>query len=144
MMEMSVSSASGSVVTLWAYIAYLATSVGLTVWVAHTLHKNGRIFLVDSFLGNEQLADSVNRLLVVGFYLINVGYMSMALKYGEKPGNAVEAVEFLSVKVGLVMLVLGAMHFLNLYVFARMRKRALLRHEAPPVAPAEIIRVSEV
>ena len=64
------------------YLSYLTISIALTVWVARTLHKNGRIFLVDSFLGNEKLADSVNHLLVVGFYLINIGYVTLALKYG--------------------------------------------------------------
>lgn len=59
--------------TLWTYLAYVVISVAMTVWVARTLHRNGRIFLVDSFHGNEKLADSVNHLLVVGFYLINVG-----------------------------------------------------------------------
>jgi len=121
--------------TMWAYIAYLTASVGLTVWVAHTLHKNGRIFLVDSFLGNEKLADSVNHLLVVGFYLINVGFVSLALKYGAKPHNKVEGMEFFATKIGLVLLVLGAMHFFNLYVFARMRKKALLKYQRPPVDP---------
>jgi hypothetical protein len=115
------------------YIAYLAISVCLTVWVARTLHKNGRIFLVDSFLGNEGLADSVNHLLVVGFYLINIGYVTLALKYGAAAANAQEAVETLSTKVGLVLLVLGAMHFFNLLVFTRMRKRGL--HKVPPVMP---------
>src|ERR1041384_7817599 len=71
--------------TIWAYIVYMLASVGLTVWVAHTLHKNGRVFLVDSFLGNEPLADSVNRLLVVGFYLINIGYVGLALRFGNRP-----------------------------------------------------------
>ena len=64
------------------YLAYLCLSVALTVWVAQTLHKNGRIFLVDVFHGNEALADSVNHLLVVGFYLINFGYVTLALKIG--------------------------------------------------------------
>lgn len=121
--------------TIWAYISYLVASVGLTVWVAHTLHKNGRIFLVDSFLGNEKLADSVNHLLVVGFYLINVGFVSLALKYGVKPRDTVEGIEFFSTKMGLVLLVLGGMHFFNLYVFATMRRRALLKHQRPPVMP---------
>jgi hypothetical protein len=112
------------------YIAYLAISVCLTVWVARTLHKNGRIFLVESFLGNEGLADSVNHLLVVGFYLINIGYVTLALKYGAAAANAQEAVETLSTKVGLVLLVLGVMHFFNLAVFTRMRKRGL--HRVPP------------
>src|SRR6185295_6235038 len=95
------------------YLAYLAISVGLTIWVARTLHKNGRVFLVDSFSGNERLADSVNHLLVVGFYLINIGYVALALRYGVSAASAQSAVEDLSTKVGLVLLVLGAMHFFN-------------------------------
>ena len=116
------------------YFAYLVVSIALTVWVARTLHKNGRIFLVDSFLGNEELADSVNHLLVVGFYLINIGYVTLALKYGVAAAGAQEAVESLSTKVGLVLLVLGFMHFFNLFVFSRMRKRALM-HRPPPILP---------
>jgi hypothetical protein len=122
-----------------AYIAYLVISIALTVWVARTLVRNGRIFLVDSFLGNEPLADSVNRLLAVGFYLVNVGYVSLALKYGEKPENLAQAIETLSTKVGLVLLVLGAMHFFNLYVFSRLRRRALLRHQKPPVIAEQFV-----
>jgi predicted DCC family thiol-disulfide oxidoreductase YuxK len=121
---------------LWTYASYLAISIGLTIWVARTLHKNGRVFLVDSFAGNEKLADSVNHLLVVGFYLINIGYVSLALKETQKPADAPTSLELLSSKIGLVLLVLGAMHFFNLYVFSRMRRRALLRHMPPPV-PAQ-------
>ena len=122
-----------------AYVVYLILSIALTVWVARTLVKNGRVFLVDSFLGNESLADSVNHLLAVGFYLINVGYIALALKYGEKPVDMAEAIETLSTKVGLVLLVLGAMHFFNLYVFSRMRRRALLRNQKPPVPPERFL-----
>ena len=125
--------------TVWAYAAYLACSLALTVWVARTLHKNGRVFLVDAFLGNEGLADSVNHLLVVGFYLINIGYVALALKYGDKPSNLQTTVEFFSTKVGLVLLVLGAMHFMNLLVFSRLRRRALLRSAPPPIGPDEIL-----
>jgi hypothetical protein len=109
---------------VWTYLIYLALSMGVTVGVARTLHKNGRVFLVEAFHGNELLADSVNHLLVVGFYLINVGYLTLRLKYGAKPTDLAESIEFLSSKVGLVLLVLGIMHFLNLYIFSRMRRRA--------------------
>jgi predicted DCC family thiol-disulfide oxidoreductase YuxK len=123
---------------LWTYFSYLAISIALTVWVARTLHKNGRVFLVDTFAGSEPLADSVNRLLVVGFYLINIGYVALALKEPNKPANAASSLELLSSKVGLVLLVLGGMHFFNLYVFARIRRRALLRNAPPPVRPQGI------
>jgi hypothetical protein len=128
-----------NVYVVGAYIAYLTISISLTVWVARTLVKNGRIFLVDSFLGNELLADSVNHLLAVGFYLINIGYVSLALKYGEKPSDLAQAIETLSTKVGLVLLVLGVMHFFNLYVFSKMRRRALLRNQKPPVSPEQFV-----
>ena len=120
---------------VYAYVGYLAVSIGLTVWVARTLSKYGRVFLVDSFLGNVELADSVNKLLVVGFYLINAGYVTLALKYGDKPTDLATAIETLSTKVGLVLLVLGGMHFMNLYVFSRMRRRGLVRVAKPPVSP---------
>jgi hypothetical protein len=121
------------------YVIYLSISVALTIWVARTLVKNGRVFLVDSFLGNQSLADSVNHLLAVGFYLINVGFIALALKYGEKPLDTAQSIEILSTKIGLVLLVLGAMHFFNLYVFSRMRRRALLRNQKPPVAPEQFL-----
>src|SRR5256714_9641567 len=122
--------------TVWTYLAYLAVSVALTIWVAKTLHKNGRILLVDSFLGNEGLADSVNHLLVVGFYLINIGFVTLALKYGDKATDAQTALEILSTKIGFVLVVLGFMHFFNLLVFSKMRRRATLqKHVTPPPVP---------
>src|SRR5689334_24702466 len=111
--------------TVWTYLVYLGISVALTIWVARTLHKNGRIFLVDSFLGNQPLADSVNHLLVVGFYLVNIGFVTLALRYGDKPIDPESVLEILSTKVGLVLVVLGFMHFTNIYVFSKMRRRGV-------------------
>jgi hypothetical protein len=105
------------------YAAYVTISVFLTIWVARTLHKNGRVFLIEVFNGDPGLADSVNHLLVVGFYLINFGYVSLALKMGYDVANARAAVEALSWKIGLVLLVLGGMHFFNLLVFSRIHRR---------------------
>jgi hypothetical protein len=117
------------------YALYLVISVALTVWVARTLHKNGRLFLVDAFHGNEALADSINHLLVVGFYLMNIGYVTLALKYGDRATDLQSLLEALSTKVGAVLLILGGMHFFNLYVFSKMRKRALLHSAPPPIPP---------
>lgn len=122
---------------VWTQLAYLAISIALTIWVARTLHRNGRVFLVDCFHGNTDLADSVNHLLVVGFYLINVGFVSLALRFGVAAGNPQEALETLSTKIGLVLLVLGVMHFFNLAVFTTCRRRAIgtKRLHAPALPP---------
>ena len=129
--------------TVGTYLLYLAISIVLTIWVARTLFANGRVFLVDVFHGNEKLADSVNHLLVVGFYLINLGYVSYALRFGNRPGDAPEAIEYLSAKIGVVLLVLGVMHFINIKIFASMRRRAI-DGARPPVQPKQRITPPEV
>jgi hypothetical protein len=119
---------------VFTYGIYLAISIGLTIWVARTLFKNGRIFLVDVFHGNEPLADSVNHLLVVGFYLINLGYVSLQMKIEDPILNPEQGMEALATKVGLVLLVLGAMHFMNLFIFSKVRSAAIQTNRAtyPP------------
>lgn len=125
-----------SMYTVYSYFIYLIVSVVLTIWVARTLHRNGRIFLVEAFRGNEQMADSVNHLLVVGFYLINIGFVTLALKYGDKPGNTQGAIEFVSTKVGFVLVVLGVMHFFNMFNFDKLRHKGRApRHEVAAVTP---------
>jgi hypothetical protein len=121
---------------LWTYLLYVAISLAATIWVGRSLHGNGRIFLVENFHGREALADSVNHLLLVGFYLINIGFISLALRYGTKPVDLVGAVEFLSTKIGLVIVLLGCMHFFNMRMLVRFRESALFGRLAPAAATA--------
>jgi hypothetical protein len=123
-------------IKFWMYVLYLALSVALTIWVAGTLSRNGLVFLEDVF-DDARLARAVNRLLVVGFYLINLGYVAVALQTGKMIGNANDALEELSRKIGLVLLVLGALHFFNVFALGRYR-RSRLRQNAPypPLPPA--------
>lgn len=118
-----------------SYLVYLAVSLAATVWVARTLHRNGRVFLIQAFHGSAELADSINHLLVVGFYLINVGYVALALK-SDAPANTLQqAIELVSSKIGRILLILGAMHFLNLYFFNRLRVREAEYLAPPPLPP---------
>ncbi len=116
---------------VFTYTAYIVLSVFLTVWVARTLHKNGRVFLIEVFGGDDGLADSVNHLLVVGFYLINFGYVALALRIGGVITTPREGIEALSYKVGLVLLVLGGMHFFNLLIFQRIHHRPRFSGKIP-------------
>jgi hypothetical protein len=127
------------------YVAYLLLAIPLTIWVARTLHRNGRAFLVDAFHGQETLADSVNHLLVVGFYLINLGWVVMTLRTQLQLDTVRQSIELLSDKIGTVLLVLGVMHFLNLYLFSSYRRRALERMSdaRPPVAPSGLFKPQE-
>ncbi|MGB1014075.1 MAG: hypothetical protein ACPG4T_08085 [Nannocystaceae bacterium] len=126
------------------YILYLLISIALTMWVARTLHRNGRVFLVNAFRGEDELADSVNHLLVVGFYLINIGFVTLNVHDYHEPETIQALFEVLSPKIGVVLLTLGAMHFFNMFVFSRMRKRAQLMNQPPPVAPTGLLQPAPV
>ncbi|RYD23202.1 MAG: hypothetical protein EOP88_05105 [Verrucomicrobiaceae bacterium] len=121
--------------TVTTYGLYLLIALPLTIWVARNLFRNGRIFLVDCFHGNESLADSVNQLLVMGFYLINFGFVALYLKLSQEVIDVRGIFEALSGKLGIVLLVLGGMHFFNLLVFTKMRKRATWDQAPPPLPP---------
>jgi protein-S-isoprenylcysteine O-methyltransferase Ste14 len=109
------------------YAVYVLISLAITYWVGRTLHKNGRVFLVENFEGREALADSVNHLLLVGFYLVNVGFVSLALRFGSRPTSIVEAIEYLSTKIGIVIVVIGFMHFFNMFWLVRFRKSRFIQ-----------------
>ncbi len=124
--------------TVVAYVIYLLVSVGLTVWVARTLSRNGRIFLGDVLRGNEKLADAVNHLLVVGFYLVNLGFVALYLNRDGEVTDPREVFETVSAKLGVVLLVLGALHLGNVFVLNKIRRRGVMeREQVPPVAPQE-------
>ncbi|MBK7038733.1 MAG: hypothetical protein KBF42_06265 [Chitinophagales bacterium] len=110
--------------TIVAYCVYLPISIMLTIWVARTLFTNGRIFLLEIFHGNKELADSVNKLLLVGFYLINAGYILYIMTISEKLNTPQDVMEMLSKKIGLIILVLGFMHFFNMYILFRGKKKS--------------------
>ena len=118
------------------YLVYLAVSVGLTVWVATTLSRNGQIFLEDVF-DDTRLARAVNQLLTMGFYLLNLGYAAVSMRSGKAVRDTGELLEVLSGKVGLVLLVLGLLHFGNVLALGRYRRSRMRQAEvAPPLPPS--------
>lgn len=130
--------------TVIAYSIYLPVAVGLTVWVARTLLNNGKVFLVDIFHGEKELALSVNRLLQIGFYLISLGtaflrlpiepektYDQVLARYVESPiASAQTMIEVLSYKVGGFTLILGLMLFFNLFILLILRSSAKPKTQA--------------
>ncbi|WP_051807983.1 hypothetical protein [Actinoplanes subtropicus] len=119
---------------VWMYLLYLAVSVGLTVWVATTLSRNGRVFLEDVF-DDQRLANAVNQLLVMGFYLLNLGYVTFAMRSTADIENTSEALETFSTKIGLVLLVLGVLHFCNVYFLGRYRRGRIRQQQGQPPLP---------
>ena len=115
-------------VMVWTYVAYLIICVGVTIWVARTLRKHGRVVLSDGIEGRQELSEAFSHLLVVGFYLINFGVICFNLKIASQATDSQTAIEMVSLKIGTILVVLGAMHFLVFAVFAKLRSTSNADH----------------
>jgi hypothetical protein len=126
---------------VYEQLLYLGLMVPITLWVGRTLFKSGAAFLAETFRGKEALAESVNRLLVVGFYLVNLGFVALGVENARPTYTVHGMIENVATRVGWALLALGGMHFFNLYVFTRIRRRAVPSPELPPIAPSDLIPV---
>ncbi len=130
--------------TVVAYLLYLAVTIPLTIWVGRALRRQGEVFLVDVFRGDAGLAHAVNQLLAIGFYLLNFGYLSYFMASSGDVTAGRELMEVVSTKVGGVALVVGVLHFGNVWCLNAFRRRALLRAQAvPPVPPNHFTPVAQ-
>ncbi len=126
--------------TVLAYALYLAIAIGMTIWVAWTLSTNGKIYLIRCFGHDVELATSINHLLVVGFYLVNLGFIALALSTAGTVTTTPEMFRFLGWYVGIAILVLGFMHFFNMGAVTRHGKKVAdwMHGEAPPPEMADV------
>ena len=116
------------------YLVYIAVALALTTWLAKTLFRNGVVFLHDVFVDKPDLADAVNHLLVVGFYMLNTGYALYILR-ASAGLTMFEAVQFLVNRLALLLGTLALMHFVNVFVFWQIRARREQRHIPMPLSP---------
>lgn len=129
--------------TVVASLLYLALTIPLTIWVGRTLRRHGEVFLVDVFRGDTDLAHAVNQLLVIGFYLLNFRYLSYFMAASGDVETGRHLMETVATKVGGVSLVVGLIHFGNVWCLNAFRRRALLRAQAvPPVPPNQFTAVA--
>jgi len=114
-------------------IIYVAVAVGLTVWLAQTLYRSGTAFLHDVFADKPELADALNRLLVVGFYMLSMGYALYILR-ASRQLDGFESTQFLVNRFALLLVSLAVLHFVNVTVFWRIRTHREQRSMPTPVS----------
>ena len=127
---------NGNVVVVYAL--YVAVAVGLTIWLARTLFRNGTVFLEDVFSEQPGLAEAVNHLLVVGFYMLSLGY-ALYILHASRGMDSLEAAQFLVNRLAVLLVSLAAIHFVNVFVFWRVRTHRERRDMPTPVPATGLV-----
>jgi hypothetical protein len=111
-----------------ATMLYPAIALGVIGLAAWSLARHGRALLIDGLGGDAGLARSVNRLLAMGFCLITLGYVVLTAGADDRPWKA-EPLAQLRHEVGMLLVVVGIVYFLNICVIAKLRGRSEPRAE---------------
>lgn len=106
-----------------AYCVYLPIIFYVTVYVGRALYKSGEPFLVDSFYSNKVMAKAFNLFLLTGYYLLNLGYATFSISEWGSINNLPQLMEDVSNHLGILILLLGIMHYINMYSFTRFSKQ---------------------
>ncbi|WP_276482149.1 hypothetical protein [Paraflavitalea pollutisoli] len=99
-----------------AYIIYLLITYLITVRVGWNFYRNGRVFILTLLRGDQLLTDFINRILLTGYYLMNLGYAALMLRTWDTIGTWQALLASIVVMTGRILLTLSVMHFCNMGV----------------------------
>ena len=103
------------------YIIYLPITIFITVFVGKQCHQHGLVYVKSSFT-DESLAEAINNLLLVGYYLVNIGYAIIGLKNWEFISNAADLISEISSQTATIILILAVLHYTNIAGLTLLRK----------------------
>jgi hypothetical protein len=112
-----------------AYLVFIVLIMFIIIYVGRYFYTNGRVFIIVLLKGNESLADYINRLLLAGYYLVNIGYAFLKLKSWGKINSVEEWLSSLGVNIGTLILVLAFLHYVNMLVIYLLSKSDFKTHK---------------
>ena len=107
-----------------AYLIYIPITFYITIYVGKVCYQNGEVFIL-KLIPHEQTAKAVNKLLLIGYYLLNLGFAALTLSYWSKIGHWAALIEVLCTKLGQIILLLGIMHLNNIFSIWFFAKKQL-------------------
>ncbi|SKD09586.1 hypothetical protein SAMN05660461_5475 [Chitinophaga ginsengisegetis] len=106
-----------------AYAIYLAITYLITVKVGWRFYRNGRVFILGLLEQNHTLADAINNILLVGYYLVNLGYATVMISTWDTIHDWTEMLVSITAMTGQIFLSLGILHCFNMLVIYIISKR---------------------
>lgn len=110
---------------LLSYLIYVPITLFIMVYVGWICYKNGEHFLERIFVNDSDLVKIINKILLMGYYLVNLGYATFTLFLWPPRDNLEITIQLLSTKLGVILIVLGILHHLNIFVLAYLGPKLL-------------------
>ena len=106
-----------------AYVIYLAATLYIIYWLGKVFHRNGRVFILQLFNGDAEGTDTINNILLVAYYLFNIGYAFLRLKTWQPIRAPAQLISSLGYNLGLLILILAITHYFNILLIYILSKK---------------------
>lgn len=108
-----------------AYIIYLSITSVIIIKVGKLCYDNGNLFVSQLIPNHEELCHQINKMLLIGYYLLNLGYCAMTLISWEKISTSNQLIEIIATKSAIIILIIGLMHYLNILLLTKYIKKLI-------------------
>ncbi|MEO8252849.1 MAG: hypothetical protein ABI554_00580 [Flavobacterium sp.] len=107
------------------YLVYLSITFFIILKVGRLCYKNGNIFVSELIPNHEDLCRKINQILLLGYYLLNLGYCAMTLISWNKINSTVQLIEVISFKSAIIICLISAMHYINISILTKYIKKII-------------------
>lgn len=97
-----------------AYIVYLILTIFIIVYVGKLFYRNGRIFILALLKDDAGMTDYLNNILLIAYYLFNIGYAFVKLRFWTKIVNFEMLIASISSNMGILIFILAFTHYMNM------------------------------
>lgn len=108
---------------LISYCLYLPATFYITIVIGKDLNQQGAHFLLQTFSGNVELVQTVNKFLLIGYYLLNLGYAAVSVNFFSQIDTWLMLIDELTFRLGIILMGLGCIHYFNLFVLTKFTKQ---------------------
>jgi hypothetical protein len=107
------------------YLIYLSLTSVIIIKVGKLCYDNGNIFVSQLIPNHEELCHQINKMLLMGYYLMNLGYCAMTIISWEKIQSINQLIEIIATKSAIIILTIGFMHYINIILLTKYIKKLI-------------------
>ncbi|WP_300487468.1 hypothetical protein [Flavobacterium sp.] len=99
-----------------AYLLFLGLMSLVIVKIGRICYDNGNIFVATLIPDHKALCLQINKALLTGYYLLNIGYCAITITNWQTITTLSMLIEVIAIKAATILFLLAALHYTNLFL----------------------------
>lgn len=107
------------------YLIYFGITIFIIVKVGKVCYNNGNIYVSQLIPDHEELCQKINQMLLIGYYLLNIGYCAMTIISWQKINTTENLIEIIASKSAVIIVTIAIMHYINILLLTKYIKKLI-------------------